>query len=383
MAGKTPPGLVKAPRTRKVRASKSAQYLTDLKHMGDEPEVAGKILDGLELGKVLNWYDYMCSRKEAREYMEQFLKTHNRVADIATLKRVPEVWIDPIGGWLARIVVRGGSLGPDGTDRVNHRINETLKKVNAKVDELESSSETTVKEKPSIQERSADKASEWIGELDELIDQQGWAIDVYEWLTKRQIPVSHAKRIADFFKPIATEANLLNSKKVDEQLLEGYSHYTKTQIKQRALFYSKLVSDCERFADVAKKQKQPRKKKPITVDKKLKNFKFQTESKEYKVVSIKPEKLLGAQELWTFNTKYKTLHIFYALDRAGFDVQGTTLKNFDEAKSTGYRIGRKTEEHVATALKGGKRAVGKMLETLSKCVLQHRVNENTILLRIE
>ena len=146
-----------------------------------EPEVAGKILDGLELGKVLNWYDYMCSRKEAREYMEQFLKTHNRVADIATLKRVPEVWIDPIGGWLARIVVRGGSLGPDGTDRVNHRINETLKKVNAKVDELESSSETTVKEKPSIQERSADKASEWIGELDELIDQQGWAIDVYEW----------------------------------------------------------------------------------------------------------------------------------------------------------------------------------------------------------
>ena len=383
MAGKTPPGLVKAPRTRKVRASKSAQYLTDLKHMGDEPEVAGKILDGLELGKVLNWYDYMCSRKEAREYMEQFLKTHNRVADIATLKRVPEVWIDPIGGWLARIVVRGGSLGPDGTDRVNHRINETLKKVNAKVDELESSSETTVKEKPSIQERSADKASEWIGELDELIDQQGWTIDVYEWLTKRQIPVSHAKRIAEFFKPIATEANLLNSKKVDEQLLEGYSHYTKTQIKQRASFYSKLVSDCERFADVAKKQKQPRKKKPITADKKLKNFKFQTESKEYKVVSIKPEKMLGAQELWTFNTKYKTLHIFYALDRAGFDVQGTTLKNFDEAKSTGYRIGRKTEEHVATALKGGKRAVGKMLETLSKCVLQHRVNENTILLRIE
>ena len=76
MAGKTPPGLVKAPRTRKVRASKSAQYLTDLKHMGDEPEVAGKILDGLELGKILNWYDYMCSRKEAREYMEQIGRAH-------------------------------------------------------------------------------------------------------------------------------------------------------------------------------------------------------------------------------------------------------------------------------------------------------------------
>lgn len=383
MAGKTPPVLKKAPRTRKVRASKSAQYLTDLKNMGDEPVVTGRTLDGLELGKLLNWYEYMCSRKEAREYMEQFMKSHGRNAEISVLKRVPEVWIDPIGGWLARIITRGGNLGPDGITRVNRRIDETLSRVNAKTDILENTADSSVKEKPLIQDRSAVKASEWIGELDELIDQQGWSIDVYEWLTKNQIPAVHVKKIIDFFKPIAAEATLLNSSKADEQLKEGFSRYNKSEIKQRANFYSKLIGDCERFADVTKKQKQPRKKKPVTTEKKLKNFNYQKESKEYKVVSINPEKILGSQELWIFNTKYKTLHVFYALDRAGFDVQGTTIKNYDEAKSTGFRIGRKTEEHVASALKGGKRAIVKMTDSLTKCALQHRSNENTILLRVE
>jgi hypothetical protein len=92
--------------------------------------------------------------------------------------------------------------------------------------------------------------------------------------------------------------------------------------------------------------------------------------------------MLGSEELVTFNTKYKILTHFYALDRAGLGVKGTTIVNYDETKSKSYRIGRKTEEHIEIALRGGKRAYNKMLEALKTCTLQHRINENTILLRI-
>ena len=111
-------------------------------------------------------------------------------------------------------------------------------------------------------------------------------------------------------------------------------------------------------------------------------FRSQKESKEFKVVSINPEKMLGADELVTFNTKYKLLTVFAALDRSGLSVKGTTVTNYDETKSKSYRIGRKTEESVEVALRGGKRAMSKMLDSLKTCNLQHRINENTILLRV-
>ena len=152
------------------------------------------------------------------------------------------------------------------------------------------------------------------------------------------------------------------------------------QLKQRAAFYAGILADCDRHA--SNKKPVVRKKKVVTADKKLKSFKFQKESKEFKVVSINPEKVLGADELITFNARYKTLTHFVAVDKSGLDVKGTTILNYDEEKSKSYRIGRNTEAHIETALRGGKRAFAKMIASLKTCTLQHRINENTILLKV-
>ena len=374
-------------KTKKVKASKVAQQLADMKHMGDEPEVSGKTRQQLDMLRVLSWYNYMCSRHDARGYMETYLKSRGRTNDLRTLKRVPDVWINLQAGWFARILTRGG-IGFE--DSFELRLRETLAKAGARSDDdVEKPVVEKPKFAPTIQDRVADKASDAIGELDQLIDVKGWTIDVYDWLTKKQVTPVTARKIREFFKPIAEEATELNSaravggRNVDKQLLEGYAYLTKTQVKERAVFYMKLINDCERFADVAKKQKAPRKKKPVPVEKKLKGLKFQQESKDYKLASIKPEKIIGAVELWAFNTKYRTLTVFHALDRGGLDVKGTTIINYDEETSKTYRVGRKTEQHVATALKGAKRAINKMLEELKTVGLQHRINENTILLRVE
>lgn len=386
MARRTMLTAAKGLKTKKVRTGKVAQQLADMKHMGDEPDVKGKSKSNVDTLKLLNWYNYMCSRSDARQYIETYLKAKGRTSELRALKNVSDTWINLQAGWAARIMSRGG-LGWESMFEL--RLRETLDKAGSSEEEVLEVKKPVEKPKANIQTRLADKASDAIGELDELIDQKGWTINVYDWLTKKQLTPDTARRIRDFFKPIADEATELNharavtSKHVDKQLIEGYSHLTKVQVRDRAVFYMKLITDCERFADVAKKQKAPRRKKAVPVEKKLKNLKFQPESKEYKLVSIKPEKIIGASELWIFNTKYRTLTVFYAVHMDGLDVKGTTIENYDVSKSKTYRIGRKTEQHVATALKGAKRIVSKMLEELKTVGLQHRINENTILLRAE
>jgi len=369
----------RAIKTKKVRPSKAAQYLADTKHMGDEPDVRGRSLEGMELLTAFNWYNYMCSRTDAREYVETYLKATGRQGDLRELRRVPDAWVNLQAGWLARMVSRGGLVDRALLDR---RIGEMLSRSGSRVDDESEGEPAPAEKRPSVRERVVDKVSDVIGELEELIDQQGYTVDVYDWLTKKQVAPMLARRVREFFKPVADEALEVVGRSPDPQLVEGYARYSKAQLRQRSSFYQKLLEDCDRFADVAKKQKAPRKKKPLTTEKVLKNLKFQKESKEFKVVSINPEKIVGAQELWTFNTKYRTLSFFQALDRGGLSVKGTTLVGYDESLSKGYRVGRRTEESVGVILKGGKRAVGKMLEGLKECTLQHRCNENTILLRV-
>jgi len=370
---------LKSSKPKKVRAGKTAQRIADLKYMGDEPDVKGKIVDDVDLTRVFNWYNYMCSRVDAREYVEAYLKANKRNEDLKTLKRVPETWVNLQAGWLARILTRGGILNDAYMAKLELRIKEMFTKAGAKTETIEEGKKPEPP-KVNIQDRIKDKVSEFIGEFDEAIDKSGWTLSMYDWLQQKQIPANQAKIVAEFFRPIAEEAALLISRNADSGLKEGYANFTSAQLKQRAAFYASILADCDRHA--SNKKPVIRKKKVVTPDKKLKGFKFQNESKDFKVVSINPEKVLGAEELITFNTRYKTLTHFVAVGKSGLDIKGATILNYDEEKSKTYRIGRKTEEHIEIALRGGKRAFGKMIASLKTCTLQYRVNENTILLKV-
>jgi len=380
---------LKATKPKKIRLGRTAQYVADLKHMGEEPVVSGVVMDPPVLQRAFNWYNYMCSRSDAREYIEDYLKAGKRTAELKRLKAVPEAWINLQAGWFARILTRGGVLPQASMDRFSERLQEMYSKAGA---EVQSEEQAEVKKPKAeakvidIQARIKDKVDDFIAGIEKAIDEDGWTVSVYDRMKATQLPPTLANRVADFYKPICDEAQLLVKKGCDSKLREGYSLYTVAELKLRAAFYESIMSDCSRYAANAKTQravqKVVRKKKEVPAEKKLKNLKYQKESKEFKVVSINPEKILGAEELITFNTKYRLLTQFFALDRGGLGVKGTTMTGYDEAKSKSYRLGRKTEEHLETALRGGKRAFVKMLGTLKECGLQHRINENTILLKV-
>lgn len=377
MASRQKLAAVKTLKSKKVKASKVAQYLADTKHVGEEPAIThDRRLEGMELLRFLNWYNYMCTKSDARDYVETYLKNTGRDKELKLHKTVPDTWVSFQAGWLARIMTRGGVVNIE-------KFNKFLK------ESLEHSGITDAKApkvKPQVTEviKTEDKGSILIGELDENIDKVGFNFDVYEWLTKKGANASSAKKVKEFFKPIADEALEVTKRGADPQLVEGYKTYTKAQLKARAEFYTKLIQDCDRFADTTTKRRvvvKTKKVKAVSPDKKLKGFKVQAESKEYKLVSVDPSKIIGASELWTFNTKYKTLTVFKTTDGKILDVKGSSVIGYDEQTSATYRLGRKTEEQLQSVLNSNKRTVTKVLSKLKTCSLQHRSGENTILLR--
>ena len=146
---------------------------------------------------------------------------------------------------------------------------------------------------------------------------------------------------------------------------------------------NKLVEDAEKYGSVTKKTRTPRKPRAVSVEKKLKHLKYQKEDNTLKIASINPEKILGAQELWTFNTKYKVVTVFRAIDRGGLQINRSSITGFDEKASESKGCGRKPEIVLDKLQNGGKIVLKKLMSELkTDKPLQVRINENTILMKV-
>jgi len=226
-----------------------------------------------------------------------------------------------------------------------------------------------------------ERQSEIIGELEELLDQDNNELNLYDWLKARQIPATYSPAIAAYYAGPLTELIEAYEGK-DQQLKEAYRHMTRKQLADRIKFFHNLISDAEKYAGVAKKTRAPRKPRAVSKEKILKNLKFQKEDNTYKIASLNPEKILGAQELWTFNTKYKIITVFRAIDRGGLQVKGTSIIGYDEATSMSKSTGRKPEIVLDKLQKSGKIVLKKLMEELKDKPLQNRINENTVLMKV-
>lgn len=361
---------------KKVRTTKSETFLVNQKYLGDEPSFTGQITRE-QYARYLNWYNIMCTVSEAREYLETYLKNTGRQADLKVFKTVSDTWIPLTAAWIARMIHRGIPVFTESRRFLDRKILDAIEN-HSSAEKKEVAASTNV---ISIQDRIRDKASDLIGDVEEMID-KGEQFSLYDWLKANEIPATYAPRIAAYYAPVLAEL-IEATEGQDPQLKEGYKNFTKKQLEQRVLFFNSLIEDAERYADTTKKVRKPRKSRTVSVEKKLKNFKYQKEDNNYKIASVNPEKIIGCQELWTFNTKYKTLSVFRALDRGGLQVKGTSIINYDEKTSVTKRTGRKPEYYVDKVLNGGKVVLRKLTEEMKNdAPLAYRINENTILLKV-
>ena len=363
--------------TKKKISTRSEEYIINKKHLGEEPTFT-KPLTRIDYANALNWYNYMCNSSDAREYITTYLKNIGRPEDAKRLKAVSDTWIPNTVAWVCRLITRGYVLPVEPSGFIDGRIRETL-------DRATEVKEDTDTPKISIQDRMKEKSREIIGEIEEMIDghfENNDEFSLYNWLQTNNIPAAYASSIVSKFNPILIE--LIEAfKGTDDQLKEGYRRYKKSELEKLIYFYNGICEDAERYANVSKKVKATRKPRTVSVEKKIKNLKWQKEDATYKIASILPEKIIDSQELWTFNTKYKTLTVLRAQDRGGLQVKGTSITNFDPQNSYTRGTGRKTEDTVRRVLDGGKIVLRKIMDELkTEKALAYRINENTILLRV-
>jgi len=129
--------------------------------------------------------------------------------------------------------------------------------------------------------------------------------------------------------------------------------------------------------------RKARVKKPKDAGKQVARLKYQATSNEYGVDSVSPARIPTAQRLYVFNTKYRTLGVYFASGNAGFEVKGTSLKGFDVATSFITTL-RKPKDTLHSIMSSTPKQIDKLLDAM-KCKKRKgngRINAQTVLVRV-
>ena len=239
--------------------------------------------------------------------------------------------------------------------------------------------------KPSIQDRMSEQLSDIIGQFEEWADLQP-SNDIpkmFDYLKSNTVAQAHIGKIRSYYEPVAAEFQALTHKDCPEDLAEGYSHLSKADIKQTIKFFDTMFSDLDAYTNVKKAARAVRKPKPKSADKLVAKLKFKKDDDRYKIVSVDPTTVVGATEVWVFNTKNRKLGKYVAQEHATLMVKGTTLQFYDEKLSVQKTL-RKPEEQLKEFGKAGKIALRTYMSNIkaTETKMNGRLNEHIVLLKV-
>jgi hypothetical protein len=244
---------------------------------------------------------------------------------------------------------------------------------------------------PSIQERVKDAALKMTDEIEDAIE--GFQVDpesfdpkafkMLNLLKGKEVKAAHARIIKTLYARDLAELEELASGKGDEQLKEGYSHRTKKQVRNLIAFYQEIMSACDMLSQEAKVNRKPRAKKSVPTEKIVAKLKYMKTNEPLKLVSINPTDIVGATELWVYNSKTRKLGKYVAAEYQTLSVKGTTVINFNEAASICKTL-RKPEEKLKEFKAAGKVQLRKFLDDINATdtMMNGRLNEEIILLKV-
>ena len=168
-----------------------------------------------------------------------------------------------------------------------------------------------------------------------------------------------------------------------DQAVEGYSHVKKPELNRRIKVCQNILADLDKIKSATKANRSIRIKKPKSADKQVSKMKFKKEDSNYKMVSINPVLIVGAMRVFSFNVKSKRLTELVCKHSTGFQVSGSTIKNFDPEQSKNTVL-RKPEEFLPIVQNKPITKIKKAWEglTTKNYTANGRINADTILIRV-
>jgi hypothetical protein len=241
---------------------------------------------------------------------------------------------------------------------------------------------------PTIQDRLNEKLSATIGELeghfDDAVTNTKTTFKPYDFLVAQNVAQAQLGKLETAFDSTRAELESAQARE-DDQLVEGYKHFKAADYKRIYAWLDELQKAVEQYRGVKKATKKARVKKSPTKEKLVAKLKYLKQDPGTKLMSINPVDVVGATELWVYNTKTRKLGKYVpGTYKTGLSVKGTTILDFDETKSVQKTL-RKPEQQLAEFMKAGKVVLRTYLGGIkaTETKLNGRINADVLLLRVQ
>ena len=360
----------------------------DTQAYGTEPSWTNQDeISNLKIAEIraLNWYNYFCDNKQAKTFVVEYMTSIGRSKEEISLVASSDAYIPSQLGWVARMMC----MGYDPSDTFKNffvkefkTVMDTAKKTKKTKSPVVASTAPVV----SIHDRIREKASEEVGEIEGLVDEFiiggcKFAPDMESYLKGKELSAVVQKKMCEVFIKRSKEfEDVMNTTDADTK--EGYSNFSKVQLRKVKEFYDAVVTETNRGAEKKPTRKARKvKEKPASVI--AAKVQYMKDFAELNLKSVLPEKIIGANQVWLYNTKTKLLGMYNADNAKGLTIKGTTIQNFNAETSTGKRL-RKPEVTIKDVLNGGKIVLKKLLDglTTKPAELTGRINSDTIIVRV-
>lgn len=393
--GKTVAGVKIAKKKPSVRRA----HLADEKYTGGEPQwdtdraLAMSDADfDHHLRRSFYYYNYHFTTKDLKPDFLKWLQEqkHFAVSKTELSKVIKSRWVPMTACGIIAAHNVGMPLKPRALQYLETAVRDVCEKYdyyNEEDDQPVADSEVKpVVRQPTIQDRLNEKTAATIGELegyfDDVVTNAGTAFKPYEFLVAQNVPQGQLGKIETAFTKTRAELESAQARE-DEQLVEGYKHFKAADYKRIYAWLDELQKAVDQYRGVKKATKKARVKKSPTKEKLVAKLKYSKQDSVLKLVSINPVDIVGAQELWVYNTKTRKLGQYIASNSLGLAVKGTSIENYTD-KSVSKTL-RKPDQQLADFMKAGKVQLRKYMDTIkaTETMLNGRINADVLLLKVQ
>ena len=360
----------------------------DTKYTGLEPTWRVQPTDDRtsQLSRTFSWYNYFYGKKDAREMLVAYLEHNGRKADVRALKGVPDSAVRLTTAWLCRMSMVGLELTDTETVRLEGYIQEIL---TAREPEVVVAEVAPAVAKPNIQDRLREKVSECAGELDGMFDE---FVTAGAKMSADYKPITVIRGLNVAPQMISDIANLWKHKLSefetaiegrDAQVVEGYSNFSKIQMRNIVKFCEAVINDCGAYVQIKKVERKPRKVKSVPPEKRAAKFKVLMEFAELKLKGLPAASLVDKAEAWLYDTKKrKLIHLVADSHTQAFTVKSNSIIGFSTIETMQKTV-RKPADVVKAVQAAGKPAARKIYKdlTTTETPFNGRGTENLVILK--
>jgi hypothetical protein len=123
-----------------------------------------------------------------------------------------------------------------------------------------------------------------------------------------------------------------------------------------------------------------REKSPVQ---QVRTLRFKVTDDELGMKSVAPTDIIGAQQLWVYNSKTRKLALYKTDSARGIQCKGSTLQNYDPEMSKQKTL-RRPAEQLKTLMEAGKIQLRKFMDDIGtkEQSVNGRINAEMLLLKI-